>query len=142
MQVLCDVWPASLTFPALTRAAARLGDAPPSTDAVAALRELLLHAYVVQGVQLLGCPLPAVGPAPRPAASPLARAQAAHGEPIVSTLLPGNHRIADDAERRLLIALDGRRDVATLARELACDEDSVRDALDRLGAAGLLIGAT
>jgi hypothetical protein len=142
MQVLCDVWPASLTFPALTRAAARLGDAPPSTDAVAALRELLLHAYVVQGVQLLGCPLPAVGPGPRPAASPLARAQAAHGEPIVSTLLPGNHRIADDAERRLLIALDGRRDVATLARELACDEDSVRDALDRLGAAGLLIGAT
>jgi SAM-dependent methyltransferase len=143
MEELCDAWPASLSFAALTRrAAARLGHATPEPDSVAALCELLLHAYVVQGVRLLGCPLPAGRPGARPAASPLARAQAVRGEPIVSTLLPGNHRLADDTERQLLIALDGRRSVSALARELARDEASLREALDGLADAGLLIGAT
>jgi hypothetical protein len=139
---LCERWPASLTLPELAAcAAARLGRATDGSDSVAVLRDLLLHAYVVQGVRLLGCALPAGRPGPRPAASPLARAQAARGEPVVSTLLPDNHRIADDAQRRLLVALDGSRDIHALARALGRNEAPLREALDGLAGAGLLAGA-
>jgi SAM-dependent methyltransferase len=142
LQELCDAWPASLTLPELTRrAGARLGGAATSPDSVTVLRELLLAAYVAQGVRLLGCPLPAGRPGARPMASPLARAQAARGEPVVSTLIPGNHRIADGAERRLLLALDGGRDTSALAAALACDESALRDALDVFAGAGLLVGS-
>jgi SAM-dependent methyltransferase len=141
LQELCGCWPASLTLAELTRrAATRLGQPAVGADSVAALRDLLLQAYVVQGVRLLGCPLPAGRPGARPTASPLARAQAARGEPIVSTLLPGNHPVADDAERRLLIALDGGREIPALAQALARDEAPLREALDGLSRVGLLVG--
>jgi SAM-dependent methyltransferase len=141
LQELCDAWPASLTLPELTRrAAARLGETATSPDSVAVLHELLLEAYVAQGVRMLGCPLPAGRPGARPMASPLARAQAVRGEPIVSTLIAGNHRIADDAERRLLVALDGSRDTSALAGALASDESALRETLDAFAAAGLLVG--
>jgi SAM-dependent methyltransferase len=137
---LCDTWPATPMFAQLLeRAAARLGLPGPPADGEVVLRELLLQAYVVQGVRLLGCPLPAGRPGPAPTASPLARAQAARGEPVLSTLLPGNHRVAGEDERALLGALDGTRDVTALAAHLGRDAATVSAEVERLATAGLLL---
>ena len=136
---LCDRWPASLPFAELVaRAAARVEQTEPAPAGVDVLRELLLQAHVVQGVRLLGCPLPAGRPGPTPTASPLARAQAARGDTVVSTLVPGNHRLPTQADRDLLLALDGTRTVPQLADHLELPEPELRERLELLITRGLL----
>ena len=142
MNELCDRWPASLAFPDLVaRASQRLAPATPDAEAVDRLRGALLEAYVLRVVWPSGCPLPATGqPSSRPRASPLARAQAADGHPVISSLLPGNYALADELQGRLLTLLDGTRDHAALAAALDAPEPSVRTAVSRLTAEGLLVG--
>lgn len=139
---LGDRWPRAVSFDGLLRGAgARIGIAEPEHDleAVGVLRSLLLQAFVARAVRLHGCALPAGGLQPSPRASPLARAQARAGTPVLSTLLPGNHRVAADEDRQLLQALDGTRELATLAAELGYEQSELLAMLERVAAAGLLV---
>lgn len=120
MNELCDHWPGALAFPDLVaRALQRLTAATPDAEAVDRLRGVLLEALVLRVLWLSGCALPATGqPDSRPQASPLARAQAADGHPVISSLLPGNYALADELDGRLVTLLDGTRDHAALAAAL------------------------
>jgi SAM-dependent methyltransferase len=142
MNELSDRWPASLIFGDLVAAAShRLAPATPDAHAVDRLRSVLLDAYLLRVVWLSGCELPATGhPGSHPRGGSLARAQAASGRSVVSSLLPGNYQLADELEPRLLAVLDGTRDHAALAGELNTPEPAVQAAVSRLTAEGLLAG--
>jgi hypothetical protein len=71
-------------------------------------------------------------------ASPLARAQAAAGVTVVSTLTSGNYILDEEMERTILRLLDGTRDRHVLARELGTSHDAVQELLLVLAQAGLL----
>jgi SAM-dependent methyltransferase len=143
MHALADAWPAAVDFPALLAAAQRAaGPEAPSELVRARLRVVLLQAYLARIVQLYGCTPPlATQPGERPLASALARAQCAAGLPAVSSLLHGNIRFEVEGDPRLLVLLDGTRDVRALARELAIPSAQVREALERFAAMGLLSDA-
>jgi SAM-dependent methyltransferase len=139
---LCDVYPVALEFSALARrASSRCGDeGEPSAELREHLRRALLEMYLVHVVEFHGAPPPVRrDPGPKPAVSPLARAQCADGLEVLSTLLPSNHAITDPTERRLIELADGSRTKADLARGQGLDEDSVSAQLGRLGRAGLLL---
>jgi SAM-dependent methyltransferase len=109
-----------------------------------ALLEMLTQAYVAGLVELWDEPPPvASGPGERPAAAPLARAQATAGSDHASSLLHGSVELSDELGRRLITLLDGSRDRAALARELDSGggtEELLDSALDRLASVGLLVG--
>jgi SAM-dependent methyltransferase len=140
MRALADAWPRSLDFQALLACASdAAGPAAPSELVTARLCSVLLQAYLARIVMLQGCAPPlASRTGERPLASGLARAQLAAGLPAVSSLLHGNVRLEDELERRLLALLDGTRDHAELAGELASPIEEIGDALDRLAVVGLL----
>lgn len=141
--------------PLLDRALTVLGEAWPEAVAFADLVELarprqlaedrgrlghaLLRAAVAALVQLHAHP-PRVArrPGPRPAASPLARLQAARGDEVVTTLRHGSVRIEDPLAAFLLTRLDGTRDRAALLRDVrdhrtpgVAPPDELPAALDR-----------
>jgi SAM-dependent methyltransferase len=158
---LGDRWPQAIGFGELVQVArgrlragararagagagARAAADSSSQDVVAELRNVLVQAFAVRATQLLGCRLPtAAGDlrdvGDRPSVSPLARAQARTGRDIVSTLAPGNHAIADPAERDLLIAADGTLDRPSLGRLLSLSPADLDSALSRLARVGLLL---
>lgn len=137
MNELCECWPVALAFPDLVaRASQRLTPATPDAEAVDRLRGVLLEASVLRVIWLSGCALPATGqPGSRPQASPLARAQAAGGHPVISSLLPGNYALADELEGRFVTC--SMAPVTTpLAAALDTREPSVRTAVMRPGGRG------
>jgi hypothetical protein len=105
----------------------------------------LLQAYLARVVQMQSCEPPVLQAAPeRPLASPLARAQAAAGAPAVSSLLHDSVRLESEAERSLLVLLDGKRSRRELERTLAGSgaygqASELESALERFAALGLLI---
>jgi predicted transcriptional regulator len=57
---------------------------------------------------------------------------------VLSTLIPGNVPVDDEAERRLLALLDGTRDRPALAARLAITLETLEQALQRLVGHGLI----
>lgn len=139
MHALADAWPGSLDFAALlAHAAAAAGPGAPEELVAERLRDVLLHAYLARIVLLHSSPPPVAAAAgERPRASALARAQAAAGSPVVSSLLHANVRLEDD-DPALLALLDGTHDRSALAAALGRPEAEVEEALSRLAALGLL----
>jgi SAM-dependent methyltransferase len=139
MRELADCWPAALAFDELAARAGRQLSSPLQTREQERLRGILLDAYLARLVELRSCALPVV---PRPSrlvtASPLARAQAAAGVTVVSTLTSGNYILDEEMERTILRLLDGTRDRHVLARELGTSHDAVQELLLVLAQAGLL----
>jgi SAM-dependent methyltransferase len=140
MHELCERWPEPVALPELlTSAARRAGTELPSAEARRVLRRVLLDAHLAHLV-LLSADAPAVTshPGARPLASDLARAQCAAGVRVLSTLIPGNVPLGDEADRRLLALLDGTRDRSTLADQLAITPEALGHALKQLAGHGLI----
>jgi predicted transcriptional regulator len=57
---------------------------------------------------------------------------------VLSTLIPGNVPLGDEADRRLLALLDGTRDRSTLADQLAITPEALGHALKQLAGHGLI----
>ncbi len=139
LRSLSDAWPAALPFSRLLSVASEA--AAPLVPAVVAqrLRVVLLQAYLGRVVQLLSCaPRLSAKPGERPLASPLARAQCAAEGTVVASLLHANVRLEGELEPRLLVLLDGARDITALAHETGADREDIRVALERFAAVGLL----
>ena len=116
MQLLCQSWPETLSFPALLAAATQLT----SVDATeSGLADILLATYAAGVIELHAGPAQCVGKVSRfPVASRLARSQASRGRLIATQ----RHTVieASDERVRLLIALlDGEHDFDALVRQLA-----------------------
>jgi trans-aconitate methyltransferase len=116
----------------------RLGEASPRALPVTALSEdeavweALLQAYAVNLVQLhLWAPALPAAPPERPAASAVARWQAARG-PRVTNLWHRAVEVPDEIGRRLIGLLDGTRDRAALQRELGRPADELERSLEGL----------
>lgn len=138
---LSDIWPEAMRFDELLhRALLRCGrDGDAGDGAQAQLRTNLLEMYLVHVVVLTGARPPLIGaPGEMPLASPLARAQCRLGMPVISTLRPSNHGVADESQRRLIALADGTQTVADIAEKLEVDDLAVRAGLEQLGQAGLL----
>jgi methyltransferase-like protein/trans-aconitate methyltransferase len=120
MHALAQAWPEALDFPTLLDAATEaVGDHAPRELVAARLRTVLLQAYLARIVILQTTPPPLhAQPGEHPRASPLARAQAAAGLPVVSSLLHANARLEGELEPRLLALLDGTRDRDALMNSL------------------------
>jgi SAM-dependent methyltransferase len=140
MNELCERWPAPVALPELfTAAAQRAGTEPVGGDTRRGLRRVLLDAYLAHLVLLSsGAPALSARPGPQPLASALARAQCAAGAPVLTTLIPGNLPLDDEADRRLLALLDGTRDRPALAAQLAITPETLEQALQRLAGHGLI----
>jgi methyltransferase-like protein len=140
MHALTRAWPGALDFPTLLDAATESVGGDASLELVAArLRTVLLQAYLARIVILQTAPPPLrAQPGERPRASPLARAQAAAGVLLVSSLLHANATLEGELEPRLLALLDGTRDRAALVQETIVDEAQVDEALARFASLGLL----
>jgi methyltransferase-like protein len=116
MQLLCQAWPETLSFPGLLASATQLTaeDATP-----AGLVDILLATYAAGVIELHAAPAQCVAKVSRfPVASQLARSQARRGR-LIATM---RHTVIDaqDEKVRLLInLLDGEHDFDALVRELA-----------------------
>ena len=150
---LCEAQPRSLGLAELQRRVqGRLAGSSPSCG-LAELAESLLHCHQSGIVEFhLHEPAFATALSPQPRASPLARHQAETGCPWITSL---RHRVVaiDDFDRAVLGLLDGRRDRAALAGQLADlarrgrlslpeagVDDALGPALARLAGNALLIG--
>ncbi|MFO0758016.1 MAG: class I SAM-dependent methyltransferase [Byssovorax sp.] len=141
MTALHEAAPAALSFEELGAAAkAKLGqDASPLSPAEEdELGELILAMYGGDMIELYSHRPRAVRRAgEKPLAWALSRAQAALGSEV-TTLLHGNVRLDDPANRRLLTLLDGTRDRGALARSMADGRSDLEARLAKLGEFGLL----
>ena len=140
MGELCERWPEPVALTDLFTAAARRADIEPVLgETRSGLRRVLLDAHLAHLV-VLSAAAPALTSHPgwRPVASALARAQCLAGARVVSTLIPGNLPLDDEADRRLLPLLDGTRDRPALAAQLAITPDSLEQALHQLARHGLI----
>ena len=145
MQLLCEAWPETLSFPGLLASAAQLT----SEDATeAGLVDILLATYAAGVIELHAGPAQCVARvSPFPVASRLARSQARRGRLIATT----RHTIIEalDEKVRLLISLlDGEHDFDALVHEIAPalqlpDADlakGIQAHLELLANAGVLVG--
>ncbi|MDQ6744502.1 MAG: class I SAM-dependent methyltransferase [Actinomycetota bacterium] len=141
MDELSGRWPEWLSFAELAERARRQIDAEPlAPESWEGLRRVMLEAFLARMVLIQGCPTPPVAEATvRPLASPLARAQCREGRTVLSTLVPSNHSLEKESERRLLTLLDGTRDRSELAGELGESPTVVEAALSQLARDGLLL---
>lgn len=145
---LAERWPGRVPFDELlARAAARVGE-PVDDRHRAALADVLLSIHLRGPVEFFATPGRfATTPGERPAASPLARAQARDGQ-AVATLAMGLWNLADETTRTLVGLLDGSRDRAALAAELRrripdLPGDAaglIERSLAQVAEAGLLVG--
>jgi Predicted methyltransferase regulatory domain len=129
--------------PAFKRVLDRLGRAWPGAMRFAELAgerpqrvgEALLGAHAERIVDLHVQPPPVAPRAgERPVASPIARRQAAAGDPLVTSLRHEEVRLDDQGDRAVLALLDGTRDRTGLATELgAANVDAALVRLARLG---------
>jgi hypothetical protein len=140
MNELCEHWPEPVALPALFAATARRAGAEPVSGEVRrGLRRVLLDAHLAHLVLLSGsAPALTAHPGPQPLASALARAQCASGAQVLSTLIPGNLPLDNEADRRLLARLDGTHDRPALVAQLAITLDNLEHALQRLARHGLI----
>ena len=111
---------AAAAWPAAVEVESALTGAGASPQAFANLCAVLLRCYATTGLLQLHVHPPAPAPAAgeRPLASPLARIQARDGGEI-ATLRHATIPLDDELLRALLVLLDGTRDRAALADELA-----------------------
>ncbi len=122
---LTQVWPEAIRFDAL---AAQCGELMHSVANPEALAEILLATFRAGLVELHVSPPPCVSkPGLCPATTRLARWQAQHGKTI-TTLRHTAIDATGEVERRLLALLDGTRNRAALASELASTLHPPRDA--------------
>ena len=146
-------WPRPVHFDELLAAARERsgnGGGPAADEAHrSALAALLLGGFAGGLLELHAHVPPFVTePGERPAASPLARLEAAHGD-VVTNVMSGRVRLEDPMARGLFRLLDGTRDRAALARELAARvargegvmEHNGRRVTDEAEAAGLIRAA-
>jgi hypothetical protein len=145
MQLLCDAWPETLSFPGLLASATQLTSQDATADGLA---DILLAAYAAGVIELHFEPAHCVARVSRfPVASPLARSQARRGRLIATT----RHTTIDaqDEKVRLLISLlDGEHDSAALANQLrpfiqlpeADLAKGIQAHLELLANAGVLVG--
>ncbi len=112
--------------PRLTDFLTRLGQAFPAPLPCAEIVEdadvceAVLALYVKDIVELTTAPLPfAVTAGEYPRASPLARAQIAYGEDVLSALHHRAIRLGDDSARGFVRLLDGKHSHADIVREMA-----------------------
>jgi methyltransferase-like protein/trans-aconitate methyltransferase len=143
MAALAAAAPGAVAFADLAVAAcAAAGPDAPAELVEARLREVLLEASLARVVILHGCAPPVAARAgERPLASPLVRAQAAAGAPVVSSLLHTNVRVGEGLDAALLPLLDGTRDRAALRAAVGAQAASLAEieaALVQLAANGLL----
>jgi SAM-dependent methyltransferase len=152
MAELCEAWPRSVPFASLvTRVWERLkaGCAQPlrQEDLPQLLAAALLRCYRISltGLHVFDPPF-VLEIGERPRASALARLQAIRGQSFVSNLWHAFVRV-DEGERLLLTHLDGSRDRAALAADMAGaltpeerDRGWLEDKLHVLARQGLLIG--
>jgi hypothetical protein len=105
---LSQVWPAALPVAGLVDDEARLG--------------ALLRMYWSGAIELHSAAAPfSTEAGERPCASPLARLQASHGEPRVTTLRHLAVDIRDARGLRFIASLDGRRTVDQIVADMAAD---------------------
>jgi hypothetical protein len=71
-------------------------------------------------------------------ASPLARRQAAAGDPLLTSLRHEEVRLEDERDRALLALLDGTRDRGALSAATGLAGAELEDALGRVAWLGLL----
>jgi SAM-dependent methyltransferase len=144
MKLLGEAWPATVSFADLL---ARAASFAPEAATPENLADLLLATYAPGIVELHREPAPCVPlVSTHPVAAPLARSQAARGRFVTTS----RHTTieADEPARLLISVLDGRHDLAALARELAPrlgqHEANVLELLPArlhsLARAGLLVG--
>ena len=116
MLALAEAWPEALRFEDLLTAAGKLTGQAPDPEAVAGILLSTLGA----GLTDLHARPPRVVSRPSrfPAASALARRQAARGA-ILTTGLHTMVEAEGEIERRLIGLLDGTRDLSALTRDLA-----------------------
>jgi methyltransferase-like protein len=122
---LGTVWPLFLSFPELVRQArSLLGQSSPPGDPCAdedaqVLAEILRQTYSADLIELY-CQPPrfALQAGERPLASPLARLQIQHQEPVITNLRHANVNVEEPLARALVCLLDGTRDRAALLADL------------------------
>jgi SAM-dependent methyltransferase len=140
MRALAAAWPCALGYATLLdHAVAAAGDGVPAQLVDDRLRDVLVEAYLARMVHLAGSPPPLVAhPGRRPVASALARAQAAAGSTMVTSLLHDTVRLEGELDAPMLGLLDGTRDRDALAAALPALDVPIDEALSRLAAVGLI----
>ena len=145
MQLLCEAWPETLSFPGLLASATQLtsGRCHP-----AGLADILLATYAAGVIELHAEPAQCVAKVSQfPVASQLARSQARRGR-LITTTRHTTIEAPDEKVRLLIGLLDGAHDFAALVRELAPvlqvpDADlnkGIQAHLELLANAGVLVG--
>jgi methyltransferase-like protein len=135
---LCEAWPGRLRFEEiLEQAQAKL--AQPDPTATVMLSELLMKMYGAGLMEIDTHPWahPRT-PSERPCVSKLARFQAKEGARVTSL----RHQaidLDDEATRRLIVLLDGKRDRAALSADSGLDPETVDGFLQKLASLSLLI---
>jgi SAM-dependent methyltransferase len=112
---------------------------PISIQVEADQAHVALELFKVGIIELLATPGMAAVAGEKPRASPLARYQAAGGEPMVTTLWHRALEIEGEEARRMLTLLDGTRDREALCQAMECSRDRLDSELHMLGRLGLLI---
>jgi len=137
--VLCEAWPARLSYDeTLNRAQAKLQR--PDSGAAVMLSELLMKMYGAGLLEIdtLPWPYPAT-PGERPCVSLLARYQSQEGSRVTSL----RHQavdLDDSNVRRLLPLLNGKRDRAQLALESGLGAELIDALLVKLASLSMLMG--
>jgi SAM-dependent methyltransferase len=104
-----------------------------------AIHDILLRCYAANLVRLhVHPPLVSTVAPERPRVSPVARLEAAEGT-MLTTVRHTHYELDDDAARRVVTLLDGRRDRAALRTELQAGAAAIDAALGRLAGAGMLL---
>jgi methyltransferase-like protein len=145
MQLLCQAWPETLSFPGLLAAATQL-TAEDATES--GLVDILLATYAAGVIELHAGPAQCVARVSRfPVASQLARSQARRGR-LIATQRHTVIEALDEKVRLLIGLLDGNHDFEALVRELAPamqvpEADlakGIQAHLELLANAGVLVG--
>jgi len=136
--VMCEAWPARLRFQeVLEKAQERLPQ--PEAAATDMLSELVMKMYGAGLVEIDTHPwMYPARPSARPCVSQLARFQANEGARVTSL----RHQavdLDDDAARRLLVLLDGTRDMKQLLAQSGLDVTTLADFLKKLSSLSLLV---
>ncbi|HYI91973.1 MAG TPA: class I SAM-dependent methyltransferase [Bryobacteraceae bacterium] len=136
--VLCDAWPVRLKYAeVLERAQQKL--LQPDAGAIDMLSELLMKMYGAGLLEIDTHPWPYPSkPSERPAVSMLARYQAKEGARVTSL----RHQavdLDDDTARRLIVFLDGTRDLDALSLATGMDRQTTEEYLKKLLSLSLLV---
>jgi hypothetical protein len=113
---LLKAWPNTISFPGLLRAVSAGAGADHGDKIPHVLAEILFEAYRTGIIELHKVPLRCANvPSERPTVWSFARRQAQRRQDV-TTMRFENLRVDDDAGRAFIVALDGSRDRAALAK--------------------------